>query len=199
MQSNQEDSSLDDLFAAARRAQKEERRREFAEQAKRPRKAADPEPPVEPAGLFANPENWREGRGLALIHQETRTLLGNFREWTHRSVKDARRLVRSQEPIAVEGVEEVDFGLTANFTPPVAAHKTETVRQLVVNVALETPRVSAREVLLAVHYYDGWTAKAILVEPVSFAEGGEILQLPAGVDLLPQMTRETKQELRSEL
>ncbi len=184
--------SLDDLFAQARAAMKAERAKEHARKAKVP----VPEP-VEPLGLFANPDNWVRTHGIALVHRESQLLLGNFWEWRHKSVADARRLVRSEEPIAVKGVEEVDFGLSALAPPAIRSGRVETQRIVTHDVMLEAPKVSAPAVLLCVHYYDGWTARAVLVEPVSFAEGGEILQLPAGVDVFSAMTRECKAGLRS--
>ena len=184
--------SLDDLFQQARAAMKAERRAKHEERAKKPAVEA----PVEPLGLYANPDNWTRKRGLALIHRESRQLLGNFWEWRHNSVMDARRLVRSAEPIVVEGVEEVDFALSADLFPHRGSERAVVKEMRTVEVRLDTPRVSAQGVLLCVHYYNGWTAKAILVEPTTLAEGNEILQLPGGIDLLPALSRETKLALR---
>ena len=191
------DLSLDELFAQARAAHKAERKAAFERVTKVKSKLDPVDAPVEPAGIFANPDNWIEGRGIALVHQETQILLGNFREWRHRSVADARRLVRSATPISVEAVEEVDFGLAVQ--PPqlaAAAHhsKVQTIRTL--DLVLETPAVAAKRVLICVHSYDTWTTKAVLVEPTTFAEEGTILQLPAGVDILACLTRESKRALR---
>jgi len=184
--------TLDELFAETRRAAKVERTVAHAEARK---KAA----PVEPLGIFANPDNWTRTRGVALIHRGTQTFLGNFWEWQHRSVADARRLVRSLEPLSVEALEEVDFGLSAVWTPLVPAHKAETQRIITLDVSLDTPRVSASSVLLCIHCYDGWTARVVLVEPTTFAEEGEILQLPAGVNILPVLSREAKIAIRAAL
>lgn len=188
--------SLDDLYAEARKAAKAERTAEFA-RGTRKTKQTEPETPIEPAGLFANPDNWTRTRGLALIHRETKALLGNFWEWKHKTVPDARRLVRSLEPISVERAEEVDFGLSA-LAPQLNAGKRVVAQRVVTaDVALEAPKVSAAGVMLCIHYYDGWTAKAVLVVDTTFAEDGEILQLPAGVDVLPVMRREGKIALRA--
>jgi len=181
--------SLDELFAQARAALKRERGIAHQRKAKAP-----VEPPVEPQSIFANPANWTRTRGVALIQRSTQTLLGNFWEWQHRSVPDARRLVRSEDPILVEALEEIDLTLAA--PSPVTPHSVETEVEFCVPVLLETPRVFAAEVSLRVQYYDGWTAKATLTASTVFAEGGEILSLPAGVDILPCLTRETKILLR---
>ena len=148
--------TLDELFAETRRAAKVERTVAHAEARK---KAA----PVEPLGIFANPDNWTRTRGVALIHQKTQTFLGNFWEWRHSSVADARRLVRSLEPLLVAVVEEVDFGLSAAWTPLVPAYKAETQRTITLDVSLDTPRVSASSVLLCIHCYDGWTARVVQI------------------------------------
>jgi len=185
--------SLDELFAQARAAVKRERGEAHK------RKAKDPVAPLpEPHTVFSNPDNWTRTRGLALIQRSTQTLLGNFWEWQHRSVKDARRLVRSAEPILVEGVEEIDLTLAAPSAVPLG-EKVETQREVRIDVLLETPKVFSAAVPLLVHYYDNWTAKATLISPTLFAEGAEILLLPAGVDIFPVLTRETKILLRKPL
>ena len=185
-------ASLDDLFIEARSAAKAERTAAFK------RKLKDPvEAPAEPSTLFANPANWTRTRGLALIHAQSKQLLGNFWEWRHSRVADARRLVRSAEPIPVEGVEEIDFALSAPLSPP-KGPRVQTQQILRIDAVLETPAVRAPQILLCIHYYDGWTAAAVLVEDTTFAEGEEILQLPAGVDLLPAMGREMKLKLRNQ-
>lgn len=181
--------SLEDLFAEAKAAVKAKRKADFLAKEKR---AAEPEPP---AIAFGDPVNWVEGTGVALIHRETQTFLGNFRSYRHKSDPEIRRLVRSEEPIAVSGVEEVDFGYTPPETP-ISSPRAETQAFLTVDLELDTPLVSARHVLVCVHYHNGWTARVVLVEPTTFAEQGEILQLPAGVDVLPALSRASKQAVR---
>lgn len=193
------DKELDDLFKAARAAQKQERAKAHAEaEAKRKRKMDPVDAPIEPLGIFVNPDNWVEGRGLALIHRETRLLLGNFRELRHKTVKDARRLVRSLTPIRVDAVEEVDFGLPAQSEMPPISNRALVQRIYTGPVALEVPAVSSPSVTLCVHYYDHATAKAVLESPASFSSGDELIELPAGVDLLSAMTPLTKRALRWE-
>lgn len=188
--------SLDDLFREARAAAKVERTQAHlrAEAAKRRRQ--DPvEAPVEPLGIFADPDNWRQTRGVTLIHGPTQTLLGNFWELRHKTVPDARRLVRSAEPIPVTTLETVDFGVV-QLDPMIPAHQALSHRVLTLNVQLATPAVAAERVLLRVEYYEQWTARVVLLEPTTFAEAGEILTLPAGVDILPGLTRECKRAVR---
>jgi hypothetical protein len=183
--------SLDELFAEARQAAKAERTLAFK------RKAKDPvEPAAIPQTLYTDPENWTRTRGLALIHAESKALLGNFWEWRHKSVKDARRLVRSAEPIPVVGAEEIDINF-AGAVPPPRGERVETTRIIRLDLVLEAPAVRAAAVLVCVHYYDGWTAKVVLVEDTTLAEGEEILLLPGGVDVLPALGREMKVQLRN--
>lgn len=191
------DLELDELFRTARAAQKKERAKAHAEAEVRRKRKQDPiDAPVEPLGIFVNPDNWIEGRGLALIHRETRLLLGNFRELRHKTVKDARRLVRSAVPIRVDAVEEVDFGLPAQTEAPPVSTRALVQRIYTGPVALEVPAVSAPSVALCVHYYDHATAKAVLEAPAAFSSGDELIELPAGVDLLSAMTAESKRVIR---
>lgn len=188
--------SLDDLFREARAAAKVERTQAHlrAEAAKRRRQ--DPvEAPVEPLGIFADPDNWRQTRGVTLIHGPTQTLLGNFWELRHKTVPDARRLVRSEEPIPVTVLETVDFGVV-QLDPMIPAHQALSHRIMTLDVQLATPAVAAERVLLRVEYYEQWTARVVLMESTTFAEAGEILTLPAGVDILPGLTRECKRAVR---
>jgi len=191
------DLELDELFRAARAAQKQERAKAHAEAEARRKRKQDPiDAPVEPLGIFVNPDNWIEGRGLALIHRETRLLLGNFRELRHKTVKDARRLVRSAVPIRVDAVEEVDFGLPAQTEAPPVSTRALVQRIYTGPVVLELPAVSCPSATLNIHYYDHATARAVLELPATFASGDEMIQLPAGVDLLSAMTAESKRALR---
>lgn len=180
--------SLDDLFVEARKQLAKER---ATAKPKTPRPEV-----IEPQGLFANPDNWVQIRGVALIHRETQTLLGNFWELRHKSVTDARRLVRSSVPIRVEAVEEVDFGLSLPEPQGPISPRAETVVRWQGPISLETPPVSAPSIQLDVTFFQGWTIAARLVEPSVFAEEGELLMLPAGVNILPVMTREGKKALR---
>lgn len=192
-----QDLELEELFRAARAAQKQERAKAHAEAEIRRKRKMDPvEPPIEPLGIFVNPDNWVEGRGLALIHRETRLLLGNFRELKHKTVKDARRLVRSLTPIHIDAVEEVDFGLPAEAALPPISSRALVQRIYTGPVALETPAVSCPSAVLCVHYYDKATAKAVLEQAATFSSGDELVELPAGVDLLSAMTVTSKQAIR---
>lgn len=191
------DLSLDELFAQARAAMKEERRQAHEKKARAAKgKPAEVEPPVEPQSIYANPENWVEGRGLALVHEPTQTFLGNFREWTHKTVLDARRLVRVNTPIAVSGTEFVQYGVPEAGVPFPAARRAESLVHKTLPLVLDHPAVHARETLVCVHFFDGWTAKCILVDTTTFEGDGFILSLPGGVDILPQLSRETKRLLR---
>lgn len=188
--------SLDELFREARAAAKVERTEAFKKQEAAARRRIDPVSAVpEPLGIFADPDNWRQTRGVTLIHGPTQTLLGNFWELRHKTVPDARRLVRSEEPIPVTTLETVDFGVV-QLDPMIPAHQALSERFVTLDVQLATPAVSAARVLLRVEYYEQWTARVVLVEPTTFAEAGEILSLPAGIDILPGMTRECKRAVK---
>ena len=185
------DLSLDQLFAEAKAAMKVQRREAFAAKAKQPTSP----PSLEEPSAFANPENWIEGAGVALIHRESQTLLGNFQSFRYKFDRTIRRLVRSQSPISVAGIEEVDFG----YEPPkipLTSPRVETQEIKTLDLTLVTPALSARRVLVCVHYYNGWTARVVLVEPTTFTGAGELIQFPAGVEILPVLDRESRKAAR---
>lgn len=187
--------SLDQLFVEARAAAKIQRREAF-EKNNRSKVKANPEA-AEPIAdtLFTDPSNWIDRGGVALVHRESQTLLGNFQVLQHRTRKDLRRLIRSSVPISVSGVEEVDFGYEPPASP-IISPRAETSIVHTLDLWLDTPALSAKRVLVCVHYYNGWTQRVVLVEPTTFARDGELLQLPAGVDILPVLDRESRKAAR---
>jgi hypothetical protein len=88
-------SSLDDLFAEARRA-------------KRKAAAAAPAPaPIDPRARYNEPQNWRETRRVALVHQGTQAYLGTYTELVHKFIPGCRRLVRCQHLCPVSETEMI--------------------------------------------------------------------------------------------
>jgi len=159
------------------------------------------EPPPETQSVFANPDNWTRTRGIALIHGPTQTLLGNFWEWKHKTVADARRLVRCKEPIPVSAVEEVDFGY---FAPtPIAPSLDTSIRREVrvefENLILEFPPCVGTSIPVIAHTVDAYLDRVTLAADASFVTEEEVLFLPAGVNILPVMSRDDKVFIRSHL
>ena len=190
------DLSLEQLFAEAKAAMKVQRRAAF-EANNKSKSKSNPEvvDSIEQT-LFTDPANWIDRGGVALIHRESQTLLGNFQVLQHRVRKDLRRLIRSTSPIAVSGVEEVDFGYEPPEQLPTSSPRAETQVIRTLDLALEAPALSARSVIVCVHYYNGWTSRVVLTEPTTFSAQGELLQLPAGVDILPVLQKDSRRAVR---
>jgi len=189
--------SLDELFAEAKRGMM------IAEVAKRPRitnKATAAErggTAADPAMLYADPANWTRRHGVALVHKTSQSLMGNFWLWTHNSIPGARRLVRSPVPIAVAAIEEADYGYYAE--EPMLYHASPRAAQVIaatLSVMLDFPACAATDVALGVHFVDDYTSRVELLAAVTFVEGDLLLELPAGTNILPVMSRASKLEVR---
>lgn len=187
--------SLDELFSEARahvRVEAAEAKR------KQERKAVDPQK-ARPQALYADPANWTRTRGVALIHSESRTLLGNFSEYVHISIPDCRRLVREESPISVSSIEEVsgEWG----WTGPVKEYHQDSslsVRELVLSVCLTAPEVNAIAAL-RVHLQGAGILRVELAEDTHFGSLDQFLALPADTNILPVLAYHSKVNLREAL
>lgn len=160
-------------------------------------------PPQTPNQLYLNPENWERSRGVALIHKETQTLLGNFDEFLHKRVAGAKKLVRAESPIQIDSVEYVSGGwwLGEDRRPPKAEMWTEQ-RECILHVQLGDLALHAPGVRLLVAISFGGIAQAALTAETTFmqTEGTErFITLPAGTNIYPCMTRDCKIKLRMEI
>lgn len=195
---------LDDLFAPAFAAIKAERHAALVAktQPRRVKAAGDTAPP--PDERYTNPANWKQGRGIALIHDETQTLLGNFVEWLHVSDPAARKLIRSDSPIVIQATEYVegDWWLSRKLeiAPPEEWH---TRKQIVFDLPLAKLGVHSPACPLVVHLSYGGIARVELEFATTFAqmEGvqEQLVMLPAGVNVMPMLSQETKVALRVEV
>ena len=155
-----------------------------------------------PAGaLYTDPANWTAGTYIALMHKETQTLLGTFQEYLHRSVADCRRLVRVEGPVSVARVEEVAG--TWGWTPPLVTSSSTQPQALTITVPLElqSPPLICGIVPVTVHLQGAGLLSIRLVTDTQFADvtGQEFLSLPAGTNLLPVLSLETKKQIRQEI
>lgn len=199
-------SDLDDIFQETRAILRKEAEAAQWESRKTVRRVKDAqrEAPAEPQALFTNPENWREGRGIALIHEESQTLLGNFREMLHRSVAGAQRLIRVETPITISATEYVEgdwwLGKELEITPPETWHEK---RSAVLDLVLGSLGVHSPATPLVVSLSYGGIARVELEFATTFAAmsetATELLQLPAGTNVLPVMSQDCKVALRVEL
>ena len=196
-----EPTSLDALFGAARKHIQQET--ETKAKAKKTRQPAEVEQEAISA-LFANPENWERKRGIALIHAETQTLLGNFSEYVHKKVFGARKLLREETPILVSATETVEgnWWLGAERRPE-PKQEWHTQKSCVLHVHLGELQLHAPAVELTVHLHWGGIARAELSVETTFAQTAEgveqLVVMPAETDILSCMTRDCKVKLRMEV
>ena len=191
-------SDLDDLFAEAIAQIRPPVRRHGDK-----RKLPDPDA-IDPRALYTNPSNWRQGRGIALIHEETSSLLGTFQEYLHTSEPGTRRLVLTSAPIPVSATERVsgDWWISAHHevASPQSWHERRTV---ILPISLDLLGVQSPLVEISVHLSYGSIARIELVEATTFAQiagqPDQLLELPAGANILPVMGQDSKIAVRVEL
>lgn len=200
----QHNPTLDDLFAeAAQNIRREQRQANL-----RPRQARRTELPdpalIESAALFTNPDNWISTRALTLIHEETGTVLGNFKEFLHISELNCRKLLRTDEPVCVAGTEAVagDWWI-AEHHAIADVESWHEKRTLILPLVLGKLGVHAPLCEVIVHLAYGNTARVELATDTQFAqiEGQpeQLLWLRAGVNVLLVMSQNSKIALRMEL
>lgn len=186
--------SIDDLFKEAKR------------QLRTVKAAKAALPPPDPQRLYTDPENWERTRGVALIHAETETLLGNFSEYVHKSVKGCRRLVREEGPLAVSASERVSGSWWVAEThvevePRQAWHER---REAVLDLHLEALMLHSPACEVIAHLSYGGIARVELAAETIFAQAGDYAQeqlvfMPAGTNILGEMSLDSKIALRVEL
>ena len=183
--------SLDDLFAEAKAQLRK---------AKTERAAA---PVTQPGQLYSNPANWKPGRHLAVIHQETGTLLGVFTEYLHRTEADCRRLTRATAPHTVQGTEFVSGSWwITEAKRPVPRPSDHTHQEAIIHVQLENLKLHSPGCTLRVLISYGAVARIELAQDTLFAQtdgAEELLMLPAGTNIQEEMSRDSKIALRMEL
>lgn len=180
-------TDLDALFKEARAALRGQK----VEIAKKKEKGKlDPlDAPPDTQGIYRNPANWISGKGVALIHRTTQTLLGNFTEYTHKTVLDARRLVREENPAPIQSVEYIDLDvLMSNGQPPTPKRAWQTILPLTCPLAILSWQAQAPEVSLLAHFGDGDLIWLELAESTVFLTADGLLRLPAGVNVLPELS-----------
>lgn len=198
----EDSAAFDDLDAvlAEAKAFLRERAENSRRKAKTPRRVDLPVPrKAEPTKLFSDPANWYAARHVALIHQETQTLLGHFREMLHRTVPDCRRLVREEVPATIEAVEYVtgDWGYK---TPAAPVHTDSSFSEHLCSmfVEFEGMRVGAVSSLRVILQGVG-ILRVETIDPVFFGSHELIFQIPAGTNIFPVMSVVSKKNLRAEL
>ena len=197
---SQEITSLEELFGEAMTTLRAER----AVKAKTPKKQRPPDLPVEPERLYTNPENWTRKRGLALIHEETQTLLGNFSEYVHKD-GTSRKLLREDGVLVVEATETVsgDWWIGQGREEIAAPEHWHTQRQVVCSIELPELGVHSPACPLIVWLSYGHMARITLEFETMLAQResqrDQLLFLPAGVNILSLMSHDCKVAVRIEL
>src|SRR3990167_2930736 len=191
---------LDDIWREAKAHILVERKAKAAAQL---RKTAEPEKASTQA-LFLDAKNWTRTRGIALIHEETETLLGNFSEYVHNSVAGCRKLIREETPIAVSASERVAgswwLGEARRPEPKQVWHEQ---RPCIIHLHLDKLFVHSPICELTVHLSYGGIARVELTLDTQFAaeegHGEQLLFLPAGTNVLEVMSLDSKLAVRKEL
>lgn len=152
---------------------------------------------------FSDPANWERVRTIALIHEESDTLLGNFAEYVHKLSSGCRRLVRVSEPAHVDGIERVAGNnwiaeRLNNPTKPADA-VAEEEREAIIDLHLpELDHVFSPQVMVTVKLLWGGVAEVRLMDETRFYSKDRRVQLilPEGIDVLEGMSLDCKLELR---
>ena len=154
--------------------------------------------------LYLDPKNWKRTKGVALIHEETETLLGNFSEYVHRTVPNCRKLVREDSLLGVSAAERVSgsWWLGQDRIPEERKEWHE-VHPCIIHLHLDKLFVHAPCCELNVHLSYGSIARVDLIVDTQFAaeagQGEQLLTLPAGTNVLEVMSLDSKLAVRSEL
>jgi hypothetical protein len=192
-----QDLSLDDLYREAKAAMRAQAALEDRA-AKARAKAPAGEAPLTPEGVYANPANWTRGATITLLHEESKSLLGYFVEWAHKTVPGARRLVREATLTAPQTspVEYVSGAWEPEAVPSTIPKRPWHVSlPVTANVHLLDFHLSALAVELLCVFGEGRLDRVELTEPTTFAFAGQFLQLPAGTNILPRISPAMSQSL----
>lgn len=192
--------NLEDLYTDAIIAQRETvKRKKHADPALRDSVAAASKRMRE---TFSLDENWERTRAVAFIDRDSGTLLGNFSEYLHRSVPGCKKFLREHSPIPVSGVEYVTGWLGENMAMKRDEWgRHEDQREAIVDLWLDELMIGSPAVHLIAAVHLGGITRAELATEVQFASqsGNTVLHLPAGTNVFPAMSTDSKIALRKEI
>jgi len=186
-----EDTSLDDLYRQAKAAMREQ----VKAKAKTPL-VVEEDPDI---GLYRNPANWVKGKAVALLHEETKTLLGHFTEYTHKTVPNCRRMVREDCSTKVEAVEYVKGAWAPAAVPAATKRIWNTSVEVICDIRLLDFQASACEVVVEAFFGEGRLERVEIVAEVTFASPSQFFTLPAGTNIFPQMALASISNLLTQL
>ena len=193
--------SLDELFKEARQALGE-LRAQVAAPGKH-RRTTDEAPKD---FSHHNLANWTKTRGVTLICQETRTVLGNFTEYTHKALPGARRLIREVEVLPFTTVEYVTGVWGERPVEPVATPRLwKCRRQEQLDIVLTEMGVASVLVGVVAFFGEGQLERVELVDETTFygahkaSTSPSFCILPAGTNILPEMSAGSIKHLLTQL
>lgn len=196
-----EEVSIDDLWTTARASIAVERK---AAERKVVRKITDEPKALSTQQLFADMSNYSRVCGVALIHEETETVLGNFSEYKHNTVAGCRKLLREESSISITRTERVSgsWWLGTERTPEPRKEWHEK-RSAIIHLHLDKLGVHAPATEVVVHLSYGSVARVELAVETQLAAEVEsdptMLWLPARTNVLEVMSRDCKIALRMEI
>lgn len=197
------DASLDDLFAEAEQTIARNRRNAKPASNEAVRHAAI-RTSKRMQELYTLPEFWEPTRCVALIYQPTQTLVGHYQEYFHKSVPGCRKLVRSADPLPVQGVEYVqDSWYLGEHAEAIQNAERWDFEKEVILADLDLPSLGVRApaATVLVRLYFGGIMSVRLREHIRFAsqDGTLLLTLPLDTNILEVMSHDSKIALRKEL
>lgn len=151
--------------------------------------------------LFTNEKNWHPLRIVALMHEESQTFLGNFEEFEHNTVKDARKMKRLTGPSAQHAavIYVSGPGYLEYRKPEMKTYAPDLTRLKLLSVELDSPPVSAADVTLCVQRSGGGITRIKLEHETIFTSKEVLLTLPAGTDILPSLSTNSKKLIKGML
>lgn len=186
-----EDTSLDDLYLQAKAAMREQ----VKAKAKTPT-IVEEDPDI---GLYRNPANWIKGKAVALLHEETKTLLGHFTEYTHKTVPNCRRMVREDCSAPVESVEYIKGSWAPAVVPAARKMIWNTSVEVICDIRLLDFQTQASDIVVEAFFGEGRLERVELIGDVTFASPTQFFTLPAGTNIFPQMALASISNLLTQL
>lgn len=195
MQNQIDPLSLDSLWASAKEAER-------LHPVMRPARS-EPLKPIHSSEFYTLPENWTRGKGIALVHEESQTLLGVFVEYHHRKERGCSKLVKEDSIVSIAATKYVSgpqwtFVAKQIPSPAVATAQREIVMP---SLLLAEIGVQADTVPLTVFFLYSGIMRAELSTHTTFhsPDNRTIITFPAGVNIYACMDVNAKVEMRREL
>lgn len=198
--------TLDELFAQAKAHLRGEAGKRAAEAAKpRRTRAKDDAPEIRGTTLFYSlAENWTRIGGVALIHEETGTVLGNFSEYRHRFEPATTKLVREPGLIPVTETRSMSGSWWLEEKQrPEPQRPWHEQRSIVVHLHLGELKLHSPACEVVVFLSYGAIDRVELAADTLFAgEDGsqeQLVSMPAGTNVREVTSLDCKMAIRKEL